>query len=664
MTSGLTQYARWLGMVSVLVTGAVVATVGQQAAAPRAAAASAAGQWRTYGGDLASTRYSALDQITAENFGRLRVAWRFRTDNFGPRPEIQLQATPLYADGQVFAAVGNRRTAVSLDPATGELLWARRFDERPRTAPRGLSGRGVAYWESGATRRILFVSPGYQLLSIDAVTGELDPSFGVKGVVDMRKQLGYDVPDVDKAEIGLHSAPIIANGVVIVGSAHLPGGAPATKEHIKGVIMGFDVRTGKKLWGFSAIPGHGEKGNETWLNESWTYTGNTGSWAQMSADEQLGLVYVPVEAPTGDWYGGHRHGDNLFSSSLVALEIKTGKKIWHFQTTHHDIWDWDMPSAPILADITVDGRAIKAVAVPTKQNWLYVFDRTNGRPVWPIVETPVPKGDLPGEWYAPTQPIPSKPPAFGRQGIKTEDLIDFTPELKAKALEFVKNYRIGTLWEPPSERIAGGTQGTLQLPGSTGGPNWPGGSIDPETGVVYIYSKDEAALVSMVKDPKRSNMDYINGGGSEGGQRLAIDNLPILRPPWGQISAIDLNKGEVLWQTVHGETEDAVTNHPALKGVKIPRTGRTGRVGVLTTKTLVMAGDGGASTHPDGRRGGMFRAYDKKTGKELGAVPIPGPQTGSPMTYLHEGKQYIVVAVSGQGSPGELIGLALPDVPK
>ena len=664
MTSGLTQYARWLGVVSVLVTGAVVATVGQQAAAP-AAATSTAGQWRTYGGDLASTRYSPLAQITAENFGSLRVAWRFRTDNFGPRPELALQATPLYADGAIYAAVGTRRTAVSLDPASGELLWSQRFDERPRTFPRGLSGRGLAYWESGATKRVFMVSPGYQLMAIDAVTGNLDPAFGTKGVVDMRRQLTYDVPDFDKAEIGLHSAPIVANGVIVVGSAHLPGGAPATKEHIKGVIAGFDARTGKKLWTFIAIPSHGQPGNETWLNESWTYTGNTGSWAQMSADEQLGMVYVPVEAPTGDYYGGHRHGDNLYSSSLVALDLKTGKRVWSFQTTHHDIWDWDMPSAPILADLTVDGRAIKAVIAPTKQNYLYAFDRTNGKPVWPIVETAVPKGDLPGEWYAPTQPIPSKPPAFGRQGVTMEDLLDFTPELKAKAQEFAKGWRMGSMWEPPSElKPAEGKRGTLQLPGSTGGPNWQGGSIDPETNIVYIYSKDEATALAMVRDPKRSNMDWINGGGGEGATRIAIDNLPVIRPPWGTISAIDLNKGEILWQTVHGETADEVKNHPALKGVTIPRTGRTGRVGVLTTKTLVMAGDGGVATHPNGQRSGMFRAYDKQTGKELGAVPIPGPQTGSPMTYLHEGKQYIVVAVSGQGSAAELIGLTLPDAPK
>ncbi|MEZ5293408.1 MAG: PQQ-binding-like beta-propeller repeat protein [Vicinamibacterales bacterium] len=649
-----------LSVAAGMVMAGLVARGATQAQAP-----AARGEWRTYGGDLASTRYSPLDQITAENFGSLRIAWRFRTDNFGPRPEIQLQATPLYVNGALYAAVGSRRTAVSIDPTNGELLWQGRVDEQNRRGPRGLSGRGVAYWESGAAKRVYMVTPGYQLVAFDAVTGQRASGFGAGGVVDLRKELGYDVPDLATAEIGLHSAPIIANDVIVIGAAHLPGGAPATKEHIKGVIRGYDARTGRRLWTFTPIPGHGQSGNDSWLNESWTYTGNAGSWAQMSADEQLGLVYVPVEAPTGDYYGGHRHGNNLYSSSIVALDVKTGKMAWFFQTTHHDIWDWDLPSAPILADITVDGRAIKAVAVPTKQSWLYVFDRTNGKPVWPINEVEVPKGDLPGEWYAPTQPVPSKPPAFDRQTITKDELLDFTPELRAKAEAFVKDFRYGWLFEPPSILDPeNGKRGTLQLPGSTGGPNWPGGSIDKETNIVYIYSKAEVTGLSMRNDPRRSNMDFVNASGGEGAGRIAVENLPIIRPPWGQISAIDLNKGEILWQTAHGETEDAVKNHPALKGLTIPRTGRTGRVGVLTTKTLVMAGDGGMATHPNGQRSGMFRAYDKMTGKELGAVPIPGPQTGSPMTYLHNGKQYIVVAVSGQGSSAELVALALPDAPR
>ncbi|MGE0812142.1 MAG: PQQ-binding-like beta-propeller repeat protein [Vicinamibacterales bacterium] len=650
-----------LSVAAGLVMAGLVARGATQGQAP----AAARGEWRTYGGDLASTRYSPLDQITAENFGSLRIAWRFRTDNFGPRPEIQLQATPLYANGALYAAVGTRRTAVSLDPASGELLWNGRVDEKDRRGPRVLSGRGVAYWESGAVKRVYMVTPGYQLVAFDAATGQRASGFGTGGIVDLRKELGYDVPDLATAEIGLHSAPIVANDVIVIGAAHLPGGAPPTKEHIKGVIRGYDARTGKRLWTFTPIPGHGEKGNDTWLNESWTYTGNAGSWAQMSADEQLGLVYVPVEAPTGDYYGGHRPGNNLYSSGLAALNVKTGRMAWFFQTTHHDIWDWDMPSAPILADITVDGKAIKAVAVPTKQSWLYVFDRATGTPVWPINEVAVPKGDLPGEWYSPTQPVPSKPPAFDRQGVSKDELLDFTPELRAKAEEFVKQYRTGTLFEPPSLLDPDkGMRGTLQLPGSTGGPNWPGGSIDPETNVVYIYSKAEVTGLSMRNDPRRSNMDFVNASGGEGAGRIAVENLPIIRPPWGQISAIDLNKGEILWQVVHGETDDAVKNHPALKGVTIPRTGRPGRVGVLTTKTLVMAGDSGMATHPNGQRSGMFRAYDKKTGKELGAVPLPGPQTGSPMTYLHNGKQYIVVAVSGQGAAAELVALALPDPPK
>jgi quinoprotein glucose dehydrogenase len=617
-------------------------------------------QWRTYGGDLASTRYSPLDQITAENFNALEVAWRFRTDNLGPRQEFQIQTTPLYVDGVLYATAGSRRSAVAIDPVTGELLWYRRFDEGARTGPRVLSGRGVAYWEQGGTRRVYLVTPGYHLLSIDAASGDLDKDFGVEGVVDLRRELGYDISDLDKAEIGLHSAPIVANGVIIVGAAHLPGGAPPSRNHIKGVIRGYDARTGKRLWSFTPIPAPGEPGHDTWLEGSWNYTGNAGSWAQMSADEELGLVYVPVEAPTGDYYGGHRPGDNLYSSSIVALDIRTGRMVWHYQIIHHDIWDWDLPSAPVLADITVDGRAIKAIAVPVKQSVLFVFDRATGAPVWPIEDRPVPKGDVPGEWYAPTQPFPTRPPAFDLQGLSEDDLIDFTPELRAKAIEFVKHHRIGPLYTPPSVAVPDGNRGTLQVPSSTGGPNWPGGSLDPETGIFYIFSKTEVTNLGLINDPKRSDMDFINGGGGESGGRIAIDNLPIVKPPWGRITAIDLNKGEIVWQVAHGETADDVRDHPALKGVSIPRTGRPGRVGVLTTKTLVIAGDGGVATQPNGERGAMLRAYDKATGKEVGAVFLTAPQTGSPMTYMHDGRQYIVVSISGARSPAEIVAFRLP----
>jgi quinoprotein glucose dehydrogenase len=616
------------------------------------------GQWRTYGGDLASTRYSPLDQINAANFSKLEVAWRFKTDSLGPRPEFNIQTTPLYVDGVIYATGGSRRSAYALDAATGELLWLYRMNEgkRGETAPRRLSGRGVAYYQNGNQKRVYFVTPGYQMVSIDATTGRQDPSFGLDGVVDLRRDLDQPNIDVETAEIGLHSAVIVVNGVIIVGAAHLPGTAPPAKEHIKGYIRGYDARTGKRLWIFHTIPGKGEFGNETWLNNSWEYTGNAGSWAQMSGDEQLGHVYVPVEAPTGDYYGGHRHGSNLFSSSIVALDVKTGKRVWHFQTTHHDLWDWDMPAAPVLADINVSGKPIKALALPTKQGFVYVFDRTNGQPVWPIEEKPVLQGNLPGEWYSPTQPIPTKPAPFERQGVTIDDLIDFTPDLRAKAVELVKNYTIGPLFTPPTAAVPGGNRGTLMVPSATGGVNWPGTSYDPETGIMYIYSKTEVTNLGMINDPKRSNMQYINGGGAgEGGGGLNIERLPIVKPPWGRITAINLNTGEHVWQVAHGETADEVKNNPALKGVTIPRTGRPGRIGTLTTKTLVIAGDGGVATQPNGQRGAMLRAYNKATGKEEGAVFISAPQTGSPMTYLHDGKQYLIVSISGAGQSAELV---------
>ena len=646
--------AAWFVSLTATIAVAVGTLQGQQSGTT--------GQWRTYGGDLASTRYSPLDQINATNFSKLEVAWRFKTDSLGPRPEFNIQTTPLYVDGVIYATGGSRRSAYALDAATGELLWIHRVNEgkRGETAPRRLSGRGVAYYQNGNQKRIYFVTPGYQMVSIDATTGRQDPNFGLDGIVDLRRELDQPNVDVESAEIGLHSAVIVVNGVIVVGAAHLPGSAPPTKEHIKGYIRGYDARTGKRLWIFHTIPQKGEFGYDTWLNNSAEYTGNTGSWAQMSGDEQLGHVYVPVEAPTGDYYGGHRHGNNLFSSSIVALDVKTGKRVWHFQTTHHDIWDWDMPAAPVLADINVSGKPIKALALPTKQGFLYVFDRTNGQPVWPIEEKPVPKGNLPNEWYAPTQPIPTKPAPFERQGVTVDDLIDFTPELRAKAVAIIKDYTIGPLFTPPTAVVPGGNKGTLMLPSQTGGVNWPGTSYDPETGIIYIYSKTEMANLGLTNDPKRSNMDYIlGGGGGEGGGGLNVERLPLVKPPWGRITAINLNTGEHVWQVAHGETADEVKNNPALKGVTIPRTGRPGRIATLTTKSLVIAGDGGVATQPNGQRGAMLRAYNKATGKEEGAVFMTAPQTGSPMTYLHDGKQYVIVSISGAGQTAELVAYRL-----
>ena len=637
-------------------------------------------EWATYGGDLASRRYKPFDQINRDNFKDLEVAWRFKTDALGPRPEFNFQSTPLMVNGVLYTTAGSRRSVVALDAATGEMLWVYREDEGKRGdgAPRRLSGRGLAHWTDGKDERIVYVTPGYRMIALDAKTGRRVPGFGRAGVVDLKTEMDQAV-DLETGEIGLHTAPIIARDVIVVGAAHLPGGTPKSRTHEKGYIRAYDVRTGKRLWIFHTIPQKGEFGNETWEQESWAYTGNAGSWAHMTIDEELGILYLPVELPTGDWYGGHRPGNGLFGESIVALDLKTGQRKWHFQTVHHGLWDFDLPAAPILADITVNGKAIKAVAVPTKQNWIYVFDRVTGQPVWPIEERPVPKGDVPGEWYAPTQPFVTKPPAFDLQGIGIDDLIDFTPELRAEAVKLVSRYKIGPLFTPPTVSKWEGPLGLLMVPSATGGPNWPGGSLDPETNLLYIYSFRNPTVVGLVNDPARSDMNFISGqarnpdapapvpgaapgGGGEGaGPGLNVQGLPILKPPYGTISAIDLNKGEIAWQVAHGETPDNIRNHPALKGLTIPRTGRpNGRIGTLVTRSLVIAGEPGFFTMPNGQRGAMLRAYDTATGMEVGAVPMPAPQTGSPMTYMLNGRQYLAVPISGGTYSGELLVFRVP----
>jgi quinoprotein glucose dehydrogenase len=620
------------------------------------------GEWRTYGGDLGSTRYSPLDQIDGDNFSELEAQWRFKTSNLGPRPDFNYQATPLMVDGVLYTTAGSRRAVVALDGATGEMLWTYRLDEGERgaNALRRMSGRGVAYWSDGqGDERIFLVTIGYQLVALDASTGRPIPGFGDDGIIDL-KQHNDQYIDPLTGEIGWNGAPIVARNVVIVGASHRSGGSPPSRENIKGYIRGFDVRTGERQWIFHTIPTANEYGRHTWLNDSAVYTGNTGVWTNLTVDEELGIAYLPVEIPTGDYYGGHRPGDNLFGESLVAVDLETGERLWHFQFVHHPIWDYDVPCPPILVDLTVDGREIKAVAQPTKQGWVYVFDRLTGEPVWPIEERPVPAGNVPGEWYSPTQPFPTKPPPFERQGFPIDELIDFTPELRAEALELLTNYQVGPVFTPPILREENGLIGTLFVPN---GANWPGGSYDPDTGIMYLYSHTLMRSLGLVHDPERSDMDYIN----RGGRPPTIRGLPILRPPWGRITAINLNEGEIVWQIAHGETPDRVKNHPALRGLDIPRTGRTGGaggssggIGTLTTKTLVISGEGGVVTTPSGTRGAMLRAYDKASGEERGAVPIPAAQTGSPMTYAIDDKQFLVLAVGGGNYQGELIAFALP----
>ncbi len=621
-------------------------------------------EWTTYGGDLASTRYSPADQINRDNFNDLEVAWRLRTDNFGPAPEFNFQSTPLMVGGVLYTTAGTRRAVVAVDAATGELLWMHRLDEGERgaAAPRRLSGRGLAFRDDGGAGQILYVTPGYQLIALDAATGQRIPSFGTDGVVDLKQHMDQDI-DLVTGEVGLHAAPMVVGDTILIGAAHLPGSAPRSMENVKGYVRGFDARTGERKWIFHTIPGGDEFGNDTWLNESWRYTGNTGVWGQMSVDAELGIAYFATEMPTNDYYGGHRHGDNLFSDSLVAVDIETGERLWYYQFIHHDVWDWDLPCAPILVDITVDGREIKAVAQPSKQSWLYVFDRVTGEPVWPIEERAVDASNVPGELLSLTQPFPTKPPAYDRQGVGIEDLVDFTPELRAEAERIISNYKIGPIFTPPTVSVPEGPWGTLMLPSQAGGTNWAGGSLDPDTGIAYLYTYTQVVSLGLITDAERSDMDFIRGRASEvsaAQASLSIDGIPIIKPPWGRITAIDLNLGEILWQVPHGETPDNIRNHPRLEGLDIPRTGRVGRIGTLVTKTLVIAGEGGTFTTPSGERGAMLRAYDKATGVEVGEVYMPAPQSGSPMTYVLDGVQYIVVATSGGGVAGELLAFRLP----
>jgi quinoprotein glucose dehydrogenase len=604
--------------------------------------------------------------LTAANFNQWQMAWRLKTENFGPGPEYKFEATPLMVKGVLYTTAGSRRAVVALDAATGELLWmhAEHEGERGQKAPRQLSGRGVAYWTDGNEERILYVTPGYRLIALDAKTGIPVATFGKQGVVDLRLNDDQEM-DLINAEIGLHATPIVAGDTVIVGAAHRSGAEPKSRVNVKGYVRGFDVRTGKRLWIFHTVPKPGEFGYDTWEKGSAEYTGNTGVWTQISVDEDLGMAYLPVELPTHDYYGGERPGNTLFSESIVAVDLKTGQRKWHYQLVHHGLWDFDIPCAPVLVDITVNGKPVKALAQATKQSVLYVLNRVNGEPVWPIVERAVPAGDVPGEWYSPTQPVPTKPPFYGRNGFTTDELIDFTPGLKKEALQVAAKYKLGPIFTPPVVSKADGYLATLIIGQSLGGTNWPGGSYDPQTHMFYVFSQGALGALGLVPpDPGVSDVKYVQGiVSTEGGgfHRLTIHGLPLNKPPYGQISAINLDTGDVVWQVAHGETPDEIRNSPLLKGLNIPRTGRSGIIGVLTTKTLVIAGEAGTFTNPAGEKGALLRAYDKATGKDAGAVYMPAGQTGSPMTYMLNGRQYIVVAIGGAGHPAELLAFTLPN---
>jgi quinoprotein glucose dehydrogenase len=679
------------------------------------------GDWIAYTADNHGTKYSPLDQVNATNFNKLEVAWRFKTDNLGTRPEYKLEGTPLAIRGVLYVTAGTRRSVIALDGRTGELIWSHSYREGQRAAiaPRQLSGRGVAYWTDGKNdERILYVTTGYRLIALNAKNGSMVQSFGEGGVVDLKKGAvfgkGQQI-DYDTGEIGLHSTPTIVKDVVIVGSSFKEGMTVKTHNNTKGLVRAFDVKTGKLLWTFNTIPRPGEFGNDSWENESWAINGNTGVWTQITVDEEAGLVYLPVESPTSDFYGGHRPGNNLYGESLVCVDLKTGQRKWHFQIVHHPIWDYDLSSAPILLDINANGKTIKAVALPSKEAFLYVFDRITGQPVWPIEEKPVPQSDVPGEKTSPTQPFPTKPPAYARQAVKIEDLIDFTPELNAQAKQLVSRYRLGPMFLPGVVSKVDGPIAALTIATTAGGTNWPGASADPETHIVYAQASNHSvAPIGLVEPPAGfSDIRYVAGTAGQpfveregpgfgsaadapqragrgeagrgaapaapaapgaaapagqppappqgGGGGLTVQGLPLLKPPYGLLNAIDVDKGEIKWQVPHGDTPDAVRNSPLLKGVNIPKTGLPGSVGLFVTKTLVVLGDPAVTTTPDHPRGAMLRAYNKETGEQVGAVWMPAPQSGSPMTYKgQDGRQYIVVSISGGNYSGEYLAFALP----
>jgi len=709
----VTRSLKLLWLLAVL-AGISTGLSGQDRAGAPRQPSTANGDWTHYTADVRGTKYSPLDQINATNFGKLEVAWRFKTDSLGPRPEYKLEGTPLAIKGVLYTTGGTRRSVVALDGRTGEMIWAHSLREgrRAAIAPRQLSGRGVSYWTDGrGDDRVIYVTTGYRLVELNAKNGAMIPSFGKDGIVDLKvgavKGKGEPI-DLETGEIGVHSTAAVVKDVIIVGSSMREGATVSTHNNTKGLVRAFDARSGKLLWTFNTIPRPGEFGNDTWENESWAVNGNTGVWSQITVDEELGLVYLPVETPTSDFYGGHRPGNNLFAESLVCVDLKTGQRKWHFQLVHHPIWNYDMSSAPILADITVNGRAIKAVAVPGKQAFLWVFDRVTGQPVWPIEERPVPQSDVPGEKTSPTQPFPTRPPAYARNSLKVpDDLIDFTPELRAQALKNLERYRVAPwMYNPAVLGDVNGILGAINMGNAVGGTNWPGVAYDPETHTIIANANNVGiTATSLVTPPPRfSDIRYVSGvagrpfqevlgpgdccaadspraqaqaaappapaaapaqgggRGGGGGGGLTVDGLTILKPPYGTIAAINLDRGEIVWQVPHGDTPDNVRNHPALKGLTIPRTGQagTGGIGLMVTKTLVVMGDPQLTTTPEHPRGAMLRAYEKATGKEVGAVWMAAPQSASPMTYLVDGKQYIVVAISGGNYSGEYVAFTLP----
>ena len=690
----------------------------------------APGEWRFWGGDMWSTRYSPLDQINEQNFSKLTIKWQWNAGAFGA--DEYYRTTPLYANGRLFTVASTRRVAVAIDPEVGEALWMWRMDEgiRWQKAPRQFAGRGLAYWTDGQTERLIVTTPGYHLASLDAKTGVPDPKFGKNGIVDLMEGLGFpmvplavDDPGplvvsdaaparrakpsetwnpktrtgadgtigIDPAlgQIGISSPAIVVNDVIVVGNSSIHGYYPIRLRNLPGYVRGFDVRTGKQLWKFNLVPEPGEFGADTWKNGSKPGTpglGKVDAWATYSADPELGLVYIPVGMGLMDEYGGHRPGDNLFANSLVAIDVKTGKRKWHYQMVHHDIWDYDTPMAPNLLDATVNGQRRKIVAQSTKQGWLYVFDRVTGEPIWPIVETKMMASEVPGEIASLTQPIPSKPAPYAQQGLVEEDLIDYTPAIKEAALKLARTCRMGPYYIPPTQgdgTAPSGLRCSWYAPGASGGVNIDGGAaVDPETGHLYVAAQTGLSTMQLMKDPcsefrYSSAHDscgeigalppppgYVKGKGTESGRAVAANNIggvSIVKPKeLGGITAYDLNSGDKAWWIPNGgQLVPVESKDPLFAGVKLPPAapGR-GQAQVITTKSLVIYGTGRSGGPPNAKP--QLFAVNKATGKQVGAVDIPSKTSAVPMTFIHKGRQYIVFATGG-GTNTSLVALTLPE---
>ena len=626
------------------------------------------GEWRSYGSDYASTKFTPLDQIHKGNVQDLQVAWRWESPDseiLKANPGLWTmlnEATPLMVGGVIYTSTSLSQVA-AIDAFSGETIWVYDPETYKDGSPAnvGFVHRGVAYWEDGEDRRILYGTGDAYLIALDAGTGKPIPGFGEKGRVDLTKGLRRPI---DRELYAIPTPPVVCRDMLVVGSTVLDAFAVnrmPDKAMPPGDVRGFDIRTGQQRWVFHSVPQDGEFANETWEAGSWKTTGNTNVWTLMSSDEALGYVYLPFSTPTNDYYGGHRPGDNLFAESLVCLNAETGKRVWHFQILHHGLWDYDLPAAPNLVDISIGGREVKAVAQVTKQGFCFVFDRVTGEPIWPIEERVVPQSTVHGEKSSPTQPFPTNPLPFDRQGLTHDDLIDFTPELRKEAIAIVDRYAYGPLFSPPTEK------GTIIMPGIIGGASWAGAGVNPETGVMYVPSYTLPVILTLTKS-EGPDAPYAYTGrykvGPDGPREL-----PIIKPPYGRITAIDLNTGEQVWMSPVG---DGPKDNPAIQHLDLPRLGWDRRTFVLLTKTLEFgAQQGKASERGVSARGNalefttethraFLRAFDPDNGDLIAEIPLPGNATGAPITYMRRDKQFIAIPIGGASQPAELVGLTMP----